>query len=193
MRSRMIKLSVVTVCLLSSVAYADLNLPTPKWRSCGERLQQLAGRSINLDTVYSASRVRTDEFLTYLLAIAYVESRFIPNAVSHKNAYGVMQVTRPAILDAAAHCKLNSAPTVQQLFTVSRSVTYGSCYMQRLLTTEYVAENWTRLLIAYNRGLRGLSEYDKGVQLPTETANYVLQVQRLVGMCSTDSREGISE
>jgi soluble lytic murein transglycosylase-like protein len=176
-------LSVITVYLLSSstaVAGTD-------WRNCGEKLQQMAGRQLDLETVHYVSARKDSEFLTYLLALAYVESRFITTAISSRNARGIMQLTPPAVTDAGEYCRIPRQLTVKQLHNMSTNVTYGSCFLARL-REKY---DWVRTLIYYNSGLRGLFLYEAGVQLPTETANYVLQVQRLVGMCSeSPAKEG---
>jgi soluble lytic murein transglycosylase-like protein len=140
---------------------------------------QLSGRSVDLSTVYKASIRKDDEFLTYLLAVIYVESRFIPTAVSHRNAYGLMQITPPAISDASVHCRIPAR--VSNKFHIPTNVQYGSCYLDRLYGQ---TQNWTTALIIYNAGYRGLTLYNKAEPLPTETANYVLQVHRAVSLCN---------
>lgn len=151
------------------------------YEQCGEKLQSLSGRSLDLVKVRNAIGLdRSDEFAMYVLSIMYVESRFLTTAVSHRNAYGLMQITSPAIQDAAEYCALPRNP--RNLFGVTTNVQYGSCYLSKIW--EQQGRDWTRSLIIYNGGYRGLTQYETGTNINLETANYVLQVRRMVSFCT---------
>lgn len=137
-----------------------------------------------LATIYKSAKfvnrqvVEHEEFIKYLLAIIYVESRFNPNAVSHKEAYGLMQMTEIAVVDAIGECNLEPILDMQHLLDTHSNIRYGSCYLRKLLRE--MDGDWTRTLIAYNGGYRQVLKYEKGEAIASETANYVLQIGRIM-------------
>lgn len=154
--------------------------------SCAMRLLAETGRTGEetgkLPSLYVRHSVdKGDEFLEYVMAVIYVESRFNRNALSDKQAYGLMQMTAPAVFDAMHHCRLKPVFEMESLFDSATNVRYGTCYLRKLLTD--FQGNWKRALITYNGGYRQLEKYDKGEAVVTETANYVLQVERARDLC----------
>lgn len=129
------------------------------------------------------SVVNTTEFIEYVLSVIYVESRFRSDARSDKEAYGLMQMTSIAVEDAVEHCGLRPLGSggIESLFDTATNITYGSCYLKKVL--EEADGDWTRALILYNGGYAQLMRYDRGDQIVTETANYVLRVQRAHSVC----------
>lgn len=150
--------------------------------SCGDRLQNMAApnKPVSITEIESASRNKDQQFIEYLHAIIYVESRYSTTAVSHVGASGLMQLTAPAVSDAAQFCALPLRP--KNLQGVRTNVQYGSCYLMRLL--QYTEGNYTEALIIYNGGFLALTKYRAGQPLHIETANYVLQVTRMRQMCN---------
>ncbi len=118
-----------------------------------------------------------------MFAVIFVESRFNRDALSPKQAYGLMQMTMPAVIDAAQRCNLRVPMDMSHLFDSVTNVKFGSCYLKKVL--DDADGDWTRALILYNGGLRQLRKYDAGDSIVTETANYVLQVERALRLCET--------
>jgi soluble lytic murein transglycosylase len=134
-----------------------------------------------LSDLYSRASTDKDvEFRLYMLAVIYTESRFDSKAVSIADAHGLMQMTELAVIDAAKHCNLRPV-RMDNLFDSYTNVQYGTCYLAKLLgETE---GDWDRALVAYNGGYAQLQRYDRGVNIASETANYVLKVKKAVKFC----------
>lgn len=148
---------------------------------CAVRLLEASGLvgdgSRELPALYYKHASRKDaEFLEYMLSVIYVESKFQKGARSHAQAYGLMQMTLPAVQDAVTHCKLKPVLDMEHLLDSATNIRYGSCYLRKLL--DEMGQDWTRTLIAYNGGYLQLQKYDAGKTITHETANYVLAVER---------------
>lgn len=156
--------------------------PQPDYaRSCGLNLLFKAGKngkeSHSLPDLYRTHSVSDDEeFMEYLFSIIYVESRFNRKAVSHADAHGLMQLTKPAVKEAIQSCNLRPLSNMAKLHDSVTNIRYGSCYLKKLL--EEMNGDWTRTLIVYNGGYVQLERYNQGLAIASETANYVLQVNR---------------
>lgn len=160
-------------------------------RDCGLALLRKVGKtgqdSEKLPDLYlKHSRRKDDLFLRYMFAVIYVESGFNRNARSPKDAYGLMQMTAVAVQDAQAYCKLRAVPDMAHLFDSVTNIRYGTCYLQKAI--EELEGDWTAALIMYNGGYRQLTRYQKGESIVQETANYVLQVQRALAVCSSEQQ-----
>jgi soluble lytic murein transglycosylase-like protein len=158
-----------------------------RWYQCGTTLATSAGkspaesRSLPL-TVQQYSVDRSTEFTELLLALIYVESRYQPTARSHAGAYGLTQMTAPAVTVARGVCGLRPlSGGMTDLHHVPTSVVYGSCYLRYLLTA--TGGDTERALIAYNGGYRQLANYNAGKSIASETANYVLRVRKALREC----------
>lgn len=147
----------------------------PNYNKLLTQLRNGAIRSRNSDQV----------FHEYLLAIIYVESGFNVHAISSKGAMGLMQLTRVAILDATTHCGMG-IPATLNVYDPALNVRLGSCYLDRLL--QVTGGDYLRALILYNGGFIQLTKYDRGENIASETANYILKVNRARGMCVDISR-----
>lgn len=135
-----------------------------------------------LPALYHKHSKRKDlEFMQYLMSVIYVESRFNRQAVSQADAYGLMQMTRIAVQESVDTCKLKAVPDMTHLFDSATNIRYGTCYLKKLI--DDMGGDWTRALIVYNGGYAQLQRYDRGDVLVTETANYVIQVNRALGIC----------
>lgn len=121
-------------------------------------------------------------FVKYLVAVMYVESSFRPDAVSPKDAYGIMQMTQDAVTDAADHCGLPHTD-VRAMLIPTLGVQYGSCYMRKL--HREMDGDWTRILIVYNAGYRALTRHIEGGTLPNETTEYLYKIHSALNRCST--------
>lgn len=152
-------------------------------QACGHRLLDAVGRA-NSDTnkltgLYKRHASRKDvEFMEYMLSVIYVESRFDRNAHSNRDAMGLMQMTMPAVQDAVTHCNLRPVLDMKHLLDSATNIRYGSCYLKKIL--DEVDGDWTRALIIYNGGYKQLTKYNNGDTIVHETANYVLQVHRVL-------------
>jgi soluble lytic murein transglycosylase-like protein len=128
------------------------------------------------DLYRNASLTKDELFLEYLLSVIYVESRFDRKAISPKEARGLMQMTAIAVRQAVTNCKLKPLNDLTRLHDSHTNVKYGSCFLKGL--NDEMSGDWTRTLIAYNGGYAQLIKYDRGQAIASETANYVLQVER---------------
>jgi len=180
---------LASILLVSSDVRAELLDGVPigldPVKECGMLLMREAGKTgPEIDTLSDLySRASTDkdvEFRLYMLAVIYTESRFDSKAVSIADAHGLMQMTELAVIDAAKHCNLRPV-RMDNLFDSYTNVQYGTCYLAKLLgETE---GDWDRALVAYNGGYAQLQRYDRGVNIASETANYVLKVKKAVKFC----------
>lgn len=157
--------------------------------SCGLRLANLAGvKKTKVPTLIRRHSAGKDLlFLKYALAVVYVESRFVSNTKSDRDAYGLMQVTEDAVADLAApaNCALPRIP-MDLLYDPVTNIRYGTCYLRKALRE--VDGDWTRALIVYNGGYRQLLRYDSGKAIAGETANYIIQVNRALQICSSQDQ-----
>lgn len=158
--------------------------------SCAYRLLAAAGRTgVNVRTLpalyYKASRDKGQEFLEYSLAVMYVESRFNRNALSPKDARGLMQMTEIAVLESTRRCNLPAVNDQQRMHDSYTNVRYGTCYLGLML--EVAEGNWNEALILYNGGHRQLTRYRKGERLTQETADYVVRVNQARAVCRGES------
>lgn len=159
------------------------SVSTPERDRVGDCAQALleeakyTGRDIT--STFRKSSVRKDEeFLEYMLSVIYVESRFDSTAISPAEARGLMQMTGIAVREAVSKCSLNPVQDPDKMHINELNIKYGSCYLAHL--HEEMEGNWTRTLITYNGGYKALRDYDRGLQMNRETANYVLQVNRIL-------------
>lgn len=121
-------------------------------------------------------------FIDYVHAIAYIESGFNPKVVSPKQAYGLMQITRVAMMEAAAYCHIPVLRDMTKLLDPILNVKYSTCYLKFLMEQ---TDTYLGALIMYNGGYRALASYERGSSMPNETAQYVLQVLRVRRMCGS--------
>jgi soluble lytic murein transglycosylase len=187
--TRISKIILASILLTSSDVRAELLDGVPigldPVKECGMLLMREAGKTgpeiEMLSDLYSRASTDKDvEFRLYMLAVIYTESRFNSKAVSIADAHGLMQMTEIAVIDAAKHCNLQPV-RMDNLFDSYTNVQYGTCYLAKLLgETE---GDWDRALVAYNGGYVQLQRYDRGVNIASETANYVLKVKKAVKFC----------
>lgn len=156
---------------------SDLPIET-EWKQCATILSP----GSNVDSYISSSVRRDTEFVKYLMAIIYVESRFNPDAVSNKSAYGLMQMTEIAVREAQKSCNLRPVLDMDHMFDTHTNIQYGSCYLHKL--NQEMHGDWIRTLIAYNGGYSALIRYEKGDTIPNETAQYIISVHRALQSCS---------
>lgn len=157
---------------------------SPKgWVHCARQLLLLSkvpdADSILLD-MRSYSSVTSSDFLSYLHAMAYVESRFNSNAVSGAGAVGFLQLTSVGAQDAAAECSL-PCPVLSSLKDRRRNILYSSCLLKKYLRE--AGGNWKLALILYNGGYVQLYRHSEGLDLTLETEEYVRNVLRIRQIC----------
>lgn len=116
------------------------------------------------------------------MAVAYVESRFKPGAVSPSGAVGVMQLMPATAFEVAKRHRVAIKDT-EQLLDPGVNIVLGSLYMRELLDR---FED-TRLAIAgYNGGPAAVAEWMKSAEKPLrietfpkeETRRYVISVEQ---------------
>jgi len=151
---------------------------------CGLNLLDAAGKPTTNETIAGlpalyreASLHKDKEFMEYLLTIIYVESRFDKKAISSADARGLMQMTAIAVREAVGSCpSLKPLGNITKLHDSVTNVKYGSCFLKKMY--DDMEGDWTRTLILYNGGYAQLNRYNKGQEIASETANYVLKVTR---------------
>lgn len=187
--TRISNIILASILLTSSSVRAELLDDVPigldPVRECGALLMREAGKTgpeiEMLSDLYSRASTDKDvEFRLYMMAVIYTESRFDSKAVSIADAHGLMQMTELAVIDAAKHCNLQPV-RMDNLFDSYTNVQYGTCYLAKLLRE--TDGDWDRALVAYNGGYAQLSRFDKGLNIASESANYVLKVKRAVRFC----------
>jgi len=151
------------------------------WQACGAKLVRKAGLHRKWETripnqFYSDSVDKSPQFLSYLLAMAYVESRFDDAAKSGTGARGILQVTRIGAEAAAEVCFLPilTGQNLLLLHKPNENVLYASCLLKRYL--EEAHGNWKHALITYNGGYLQLKGYLGTGTLSYETENYLKRV-----------------
>lgn len=193
---------VVLTLMIPSTAKPDLQYPTPELHipteqerayNCGMYLLGKAGLTgthvTELPRLYAQASVRKDaEFLKYVYAIIYVESRFNKQAVSDKGAKGLMQLTEPAILDSRKHCSI-SAKNSNKLFDSHQNVKLGSCYFGKML--EDSNNDYDIAVVAYNGGVVQANKYERDENIAGESANYLIQIQRAIKMCDKQGVQNV--
>lgn len=155
---------------------------------CGRRLMTMAGKSVDeqaflLSQIRGSSINRSADFLSYLYAIAYVESRFSTDAMSSAQARGILQLTRIGAEDAAIECGLPlvTEDALDTLLKVSINVHYSSCLLRKYLRE--TKGSWFHALVLYNGGYVQLARYLASGTLTDETQRYVLSVLHARGIC----------
>lgn len=153
------------------------------WAACGQRLLHLAKQG-DVHAILSAfqenSAVTTSGFLSYLHAMAYVESRFQHDAVSSAAAVGILQLTPVGAQDAAEECGL-PCPAPALLKVKEANIKYSSCLLRKYLRES--GGNWKHALILYNGGYVQLDKFKRGVEIHPETQAYVEAVLNMRSFC----------
>ncbi|MFO7768165.1 MAG: transglycosylase SLT domain-containing protein [bacterium] len=123
-----------------------------------ERQQELTARAVQhlelirkynvpyryLEVLADASE-ELDLELEFMVGLMQVESHFDPNAQSHKNAYGLMQVRYPTALELDPALR-----SFWQLFEPERNIRLGALYFRKLL--DRYDGDYRMAALAYNRG-----------------------------------------
>jgi soluble lytic murein transglycosylase-like protein len=133
-------------------------------KSSGTRWRSAAGQYADI-VARAASKHDLDPAL--LAAVAHVESRFNPQAVSPKGAQGILQLMPQTAKRFG----------VKDAFDATQNVEAGARYLSWLLTRY---EGRTDLALAgYNAGENAVDRY-KGIPPYPETRTYVTRVMRQV-------------
>lgn len=177
------KMLIVTLLWMTSSAEAQ-KLPTEMTKvwQIGELRMKKYGikKQKRLDILSGLSKaakkhsVSIDDQLI-ILAMMEIESHFKDKARSHKGAKGLLQLTSAAIIDAKAFCGIKRRTKV---YRVDDNIELGVCY-KLWLEDAIGSKDRVKMLIGYNGGYGHVVRYEKSLDIPCETANYVLKVQRL--------------
>lgn len=134
-----------------------------------------------VEAVYLESKRKDDEvFMTMTHAVITAESLWEPGAISPAGARGLMQLTRPAVVDAARHCGLDEDISPDKLYNPHINIRYGTCYLDMLRLR---LRTWSEVLIVYNGGYRALTSWRKSGKLNSETGGYVSRVLSMYELC----------
>lgn len=145
--------------LLASSAHAD----------CASELLARANAKLDILSLVVANSVDiTPTFVSYLLPLIYVESRFDPKAVSSAEAVGLMQVTKIAMTD------LNLKFSIDKLIKPWYNVKVGTQFLKFLLKQN--GGNWILALVAYNAGQKFADRLSSGKKIPRETSAYITNI-----------------
>ncbi len=131
-----------------------------------------------------AAEYRLDPSLVY--SVIRVESNFKPDAKSHQNAIGLMQITEDTLKWAMLREGKNANYTANDLYDPATNIRYG-CYILSLFLTEFEDQN--AALAAYNAGRSNVLKWLKdsrysndGFHLVTtpykETTEYIKKVTK---------------
>jgi len=132
--------------------------------------RSLAGdqRMGSLAPAMSLAGARWDIDPLLLHAIAHVESRHNPRAVSHAGARGVMQ-GRPQTAR-----RVGMTDPISELFDADANVAVSSAYLKTL--QKRFGNNLPLVLAAYNAGEGAVEKYGRKIPPYKETQNYVREV-----------------
>jgi len=117
--------------------------------------------------VWNNSVSQTNDFLTLLVAVGWVESRYRQERVSPAGAVGIMQVT------AIAHQDVDSSGRLSRQYP-AHNVRLGSRYLAQALQEN--GGNVVLALIQYNAGYAGVIRARSLRGVPDETAHYTQRV-----------------
>ena len=120
--------------------------------------------SADINTI--ASSYNIDPLLLH--AIAYVESRYNPNAISHAGATGMMQ-----IMPATAR-RFGYTGSQSELFDPVISLRISSVYLRKLY--KLFGNDLSLVLAAYNAGEGAVIKYGRAIPPYKETQAYVQKV-----------------
>lgn len=128
-----------------------------------------------------------------LPAIIMQESSFQPDALSHKNAKGLMQITPIAVKEVLRQVKLKRLPKICNVsgdpFDPRVNMTLGACYF-KLMLMEF-DKNVRHSLAAYNSGsYRVLQHIKEGRELPPETRDYIKKIPKHMAAVETTCKKG---
>lgn len=116
-----------------------------------------------------------------MMAVIYRESGFNPHAHSEAEAYGLTQMTQVAVTMAERECKLPRLRQMSRLYDSFTAVRYGSCYLDYAM--RMASDDVTGASILYNGGVLTLTRYQRGENINSESANYALQIVRVLQQC----------
>jgi soluble lytic murein transglycosylase-like protein len=113
------------------------------------------------------------EFISYLEAMAWVESSFRPDALSSAGASGLLQLTPPGIAAACEECQ-QVPPSQVQLVVLGQNIRLASCLLRRY--KREAGGNWVGALILYHGGYKQLLRWQKTGRMHASTEHYVVRV-----------------
>ena len=180
---------VAVNALVRAFGAADVQLLSPRYH--GEKSQALSGLALHavselglwphgdLRAVVALAAGKHGVSRALALAVAHVESRFEPHAISRTGAMGLMQLM-PATANELS---------VRDPFEPAHNAVGAVRYLKKLLAR--YAGDTPRAVAAYNLGparvpLRG------ALALPSETRAYVAAVQRAAGASSASRYFAVS-
>jgi len=138
------------------------------------------GQELLVREILTSSQLDSVDDNRLLMSIISAESDFKQTAISNRNAYGLMQLTRPAVIDAARECGLSETIKMTELLDVHKNVMYGTCYLKKLIREE--DSNYVAVLAIYNGGYRQLNLLKRDKRLASETAQFITEVMYKGGL-----------
>lgn len=126
--------------------------------------------------VEAVERYSNVEDIALVLAVIAAESSFAPQAMSNKDAKGLMQMTPIAVADVQGRCGLTGN---EDVWSVKGNVRLGTCFLDKLLR-EYEGDV-VKALVHYNAG--GKYAVRPQDTWPSETKAYVNKTIKLKEKC----------
>lgn len=178
------------VLMYSCKSYADLiqlEETTDKTLACVtavmERAKKTSGFQEMYDDLMAASAKIDHDFLTYIIGIMYIESKFNPTIGGPKgeNSVGLMQLTPIAVAELNRSRK-ELPEECQENFVVDKltdpryNIKAGSCFF--LLGYQRTG-TYTEAIILYNGGQAQLKLLERDRRITSITANYVTFINYL--------------
>jgi len=134
-----------------------------------------------------------------LLAIAQAESSLNLEAKSHKDAYGIMQITQIGLKEAKNTCSYITTMRAEDLIKepVENSMQIAHCLLvanANIMKASDVEPTLNLLIASYNAGVtRAIKKVKFGLDLPLETQQYVVKVIKYFGEALEESAEDFIE
>lgn len=118
-----------------------------------------------------------------VLAIAEAESAGNISAVSYKEAKGLMQLTKAALVDIEHNARMlpkicRRVKSSDDMFDAKKNALAGACYLKLL---EFYVEGENNVIRAYNAGPTRVTRWlNRLTTLPIETVKYHKRVKSLI-------------
>lgn len=156
------------------------------WQACTITAGLAAGHTEkymrDLVAIIKRNSVDTsNEFLSLVAAIIFVESNFHSKVVSSKGARGLMQIMPIGATEAERQCPKALQKYGGDWSSPEANIKYGTCLLQYY--QKEVHGNTFLTTVLYNGGYKQLKRLEEEGYLAAETLSYVLKVHQFLRRC----------